>query len=105
MEGRMRPEGMTEQQLAEAQRIFEVAQQAAAAELWLMSCLMASKPDDQMLGRTEFQLRDRVLRIGAATLEAAVNERRKKGVTTAAASPARAASTTPSSSIGGPKRS
>ena len=74
------PEGMTAEQFAEAQRIFEVTQDALADEAWRMACLMAGKKDHQLLGETEFKLRDHVHRIGAITVEAAVNERRKKGV-------------------------
>jgi hypothetical protein len=76
-----------------------------------MCCLMASKQDREMLGQTEFQMRELVHRIGAITVEAAVNERRKKGGTTAAASCAPAASRashaiiTRGSSSGGRKRS
>lgn len=111
MDGRMCPEGMSPEQFAEAQRVFEVTEQATREERWLMAVLMAGKNDAEMFGQAEFQLREHVLRIGAITLEAAVNERRKKGVTTAAALLARAstmaslATTTPSSSTGGPRRS
>ena len=107
MEGRVCPAGMTEEQFEEAQRVFEVTQKAVADEQWRMCCLMASKQNGEMLGQTEFQLRDMVHRIGALTLEAAVNERRKKGGTKGAASPARgsrtvsAASAMPASSSGG----
>jgi hypothetical protein len=105
MEGRWCPEGMTPEQFEEAQRVFEVSRQAAEEELWRMACLTAGKKDGEMFGETEFQLRDIVLRIGARTLEAAVNERRKKGGTQAAVSRAVTASTTRASSTGGRKRS
>lgn len=105
MEGRMRPEGMTEEQFGEAKRVLEVTEQATADELWRLCCLMAVKQDGEMLGQTEFQMRDVIHRIAAITLEAAVNERRKKGVTTAAALPAQAVSTTRVLSTGGRKRS
>lgn len=109
MEGRCRPEGMSEEQFAEAQRLFEVTQGAIADEVWRMSCLMASKRDHQLLGKTEFELRDIVHRIGAITLEEAVNERRKKGGTRVVAPHAPAttkiqrppATTMPASSRGG----
>jgi hypothetical protein len=81
MEGRTCPEGLSHEQWEEAQRVFAVSQQAVEDELWRMSCLTASKADDQMLGQTEFELRDHVLRIGAIALQNAVNERRKKGGT------------------------
>ena len=104
MEGRIRPMGMSEEEFAEAQRLFEVTEQAVAEERWRMCCLMAGKRDQQMLGHAEFQLREMVHRIGAITLEAAINERRKKGVTTAAALLAPTASRTRSSSSGVRKR-
>ncbi|MFO0803807.1 MAG: hypothetical protein U0791_11900 [Gemmataceae bacterium] len=41
--------------------------------------LFASKPDSQLLGKTEFELRDRLLRLGAASVEAALSERKRGG--------------------------
>lgn len=105
MDGRTCPEGMTPQEFAEAQRLWEVTEKAIADERWRMCLLMASKKDSQLLGKTEFELRQYVHRIGAITLEAAVNERRKKGGTPAAVSAAPSANTTPNSSAGGQKRS
>ena len=105
MEGRQCPEGMTPEAFAEAQRVFEISQKAAEEELWRMACLTATKQDDEMLGETEFQMRDVLLRIGATALEATVNERRKKGATQEAALAVRDASTTPVSSGGERKRS
>jgi hypothetical protein len=96
---------MTAEQFAEAQRLMEVTAQAVEDERWRMCCLMASQQDRCLLGETEFQLRDVVLRVGAHVLEAAVNQRRKKGVTTAAASPVPIANITPVSSGGGRRRS
>jgi hypothetical protein len=43
---------------------------------------MASKPDAQLLGATEFALRDRVLRLGAEVVQAALDERKKGGTAT-----------------------
>lgn len=105
MEGHQCPDGMTPEEFAEAQRVFAISQKAAEDELWRMACLTATKQDDEMLGETEFQIRDVLLRIGATALEAAVNERRKKGGTQVAALPAPGASTTPVSSAGERKRS
>lgn len=86
MDGVVRPDGITDEQFAEAQRLMEISEDAVRKELWRMSCLMACKKNGEMLGQTEFALRDIVLRVGAIVLENAVNERRKKGVTTAAVS-------------------
>ena len=105
MEGRPCPDGMTPEAFAEAQRVFEISQEAAEEELWRMACLTANKQDDQMLGETEFQMRDVLLRIGATALEAAVNERRKKRGMPEVALPAPGANITPVSSDGGRKQS
>ena len=105
MDDRTRPDGMTQEEFSEAQRVFEISQQAAEEELWRMACLTASKKDSELFGQTEFQMRDILLRIGARALEAGANQRRKKGGTTEAASPAANAITTPASSSGGPKQS
>lgn len=74
-------EGMSQEEFEQAQRLYEVTETAMAEERWRMCCMMASKQEDQLLGQTEFELRDRALRMGAITLEAAVNDRRKKGGT------------------------
>jgi hypothetical protein len=60
--------------------------------------LLASKPDRQILGPTEFQVRDRVHHIGSRAIEAALDERKKGGMK-APASDARPA-TAPASSSG-----
>ena len=41
--------------------------------------LFAGKPTEQLLGKTEFELRDRLHLLGAASLEAALAERKKGG--------------------------
>ena len=99
MEGRTCPEGMSPEQFEEAQRLFEVTQQAVRQEQWRMCCLLAGKKDGDLLGQTEFEMRDHLMRIGAKALEAAVNERRQKGATTAVASPASVSTTAPAATI------
>jgi len=54
MEGARMAEGLSSEQLAEAQRNFELMKRAADEELWRIACLMACKSDGQLLGRTEF---------------------------------------------------
>lgn len=93
MDGRMCPEGMSDEQYLEAQQLMEVSKEAVEDELWRMSCMMACKKNGEMLGQTEFTLRDMLLRVGAIVLENAVNGRRKKGGTKAAASHAPANTT------------
>lgn len=78
MEGREKPVWMTDEEFAEAQQLWEVTRQAREDELWRMCCSVASKKDNQLLGQNEFEMRDALHRVGAKTLEAAINERRKK---------------------------
>jgi hypothetical protein len=100
MEGTRMAEGLTPEQLAEAERTFAVLKRAAEGDLWRVACLMAGKPDDQLLGRTEFEVREHILRIGAKAIETAVNER-KKGGTEGAAPCAPTVGATRGSSRGG----
>ncbi len=84
MEGTKMAEGLTPEQLAEAQRNYGVMKNAMDEDLWRIACLMAAKPDDQLLGRTEHEVRDLVLRMGARAIETAVNGRKKRGTRGAA---------------------
>jgi hypothetical protein len=70
---------LNEEQEAEAQRVYERLRDAFDQELRSMSRLVASKPDRQLFGQTEFELRDRVHELGAMMLETAAEERQKKG--------------------------
>jgi hypothetical protein len=80
MEGTMMAEGLTPEQLAEAQRNYEVMKKATEGDLWRIACLMAGKPDGELLGRTEFEVRDQVLQMGAKAIETAINGRKKGGI-------------------------
>ena len=44
-----------------------------------MAKSLASKKDEEMFGKNEYEIRDRVHELGAKALEIAVNERQKKG--------------------------
>lgn len=68
---------LTPEQTAEAQRITEILMETARREVEDIAELLASKPDHQLLGQTEFEVRDRVHKIGAKALETALNERNK----------------------------
>ena len=74
------PLELTPEQEAEAQRIEQVLLEAARKDVRELSRLMASKQDHEILGQTEYQVRDIVHRLGAKALEATANERAKKGV-------------------------
>ncbi len=67
------------EQEAEAQRLFELLQQPFLDEARRLARLLAQKPDSQLLGKTEFEVRDSVHRLGAKALEAALDERKKGG--------------------------
>jgi hypothetical protein len=67
-------------QEALAQRIYEKLQVTMQDELLAMARLMASKPDHELFGRGEFELRDKLNEVGAKVLETSTNERAKKGV-------------------------
>ncbi len=70
---------LSSEQLAEAQRIFQALQAASADEQWRIAQLLASKPDHELLGKTEYQVRDLVHRIGAKAIETALEGRKKGG--------------------------
>jgi len=67
-------------QEALAQRIYEKLQTTMQEELLAMARLMVSKPDHELFGRGEFELRDKLHELGAKVLETSANERAKKGV-------------------------
>jgi hypothetical protein len=70
---------LTTDQAELAERIYHSLRQATDTDLRGLAELLASKPDHQLLGRTEFEVRDRVHRIGAKALETALEERKKGG--------------------------
>lgn len=63
---------LTPQQQAQAQHISDVLRQAADADLRDLAEMLASKGDNELLGTTEFQVRDAVHPIGAKALETAL---------------------------------
>lgn len=75
----MDPVQLTPQQEAEAERIEDILMAKARAEVRQMAQLLASKPNRQLLGRTEFQIRDSCHRLGAHAIDAALEQRKKGG--------------------------
>lgn len=71
---------LTAEQEAEAQRLAQILLDKTKQEVLKITRLLVSKADCDLLGETEFQVRDIVHRIGAQAIETAVNER-KKGAT------------------------
>ena len=70
---------LTPEQVAEAQQIFQRRRQATEDDHWRIAQLLASKPDSQILGATEFELRDMVHETGAKAIQAALDGRKKGG--------------------------
>lgn len=70
---------LTPEQEAEAQRLADIIVQKTKVEALQMARLLVSKPDHELLGATEFEIRDRVHKIGAVAIETAVNQRKKGG--------------------------
>jgi hypothetical protein len=75
---------LTPEQEAEAQRIAAIIAPKMQDEALHMARLLVSKGDGEIFGQTEFDIRDRVHRIGATAIETALEERKKGGTTTRA---------------------
>jgi hypothetical protein len=75
---------LTPEQIADAERIYQALHQASEGEHWRIAQLLATRRDDQLLGQTEFEVRDLVHKTGAEAIRAALDGR-KKGDTTAPA--------------------
>jgi hypothetical protein len=70
---------LTPEQEAQAQRLAAVIGQKAQEEALQMARLLVSKPDAQLLGTVEFEVRERAHQIAAHALQTALNERKKGG--------------------------
>jgi hypothetical protein len=71
---------LTPKQEAEAQVLFQRLKSAVEHEALQLARLMASKADRELLGGTEFAVREQVHRLGAQVLETALQERKKGGI-------------------------
>lgn len=69
---------LTPEQEAHAQDLAKVVLKAMEQDVLQMTRLLASKPDHQVLGQTEFQVRDIVHQIGAKAIQAELDARQKK---------------------------
>jgi len=65
----------------EVDRIKALFLDVAEREAEGIAQLLAGSATEDLLGKTEFALRDAVLKLGAKTLEGAANERAKKKAT------------------------
>ena len=71
---------LTPEQMADAERIFHALRHSTEDEHWRLAQILDSKPDCQIFGATEFEVRDIVREIGAKAIQTAL-EGRKKGAT------------------------
>jgi hypothetical protein len=70
---------LTPEQAETADRIYQSLRQAVDSDLRSLAELLASKADRQIFGQTEFEVRDRVHKIGAKAIETALDERKEGG--------------------------
>ena len=70
---------LTPEQEAQAQRLTDQIMVRTREEVLQMNRLRMSKRDSELLGPSEFEIRDRVHDLGAKVIEAALNERKKGG--------------------------
>ncbi len=71
---------LPQEQAQRAEQLYESIKASTEHDLRAIAELLTSKPDDQLFGSTEFQLRDLVHRLGAQALQTAALQR-KKGAT------------------------
>ena len=79
MEGRVRPECMSEEQFAEALRLYEVMQGGTWRRAVTPGVLVGDQAGPRAVGANGVSSARSGLRMGAQALEAAVQGRRKKG--------------------------
>ena len=69
---------LTQEQEAQAQQMAAIIGKKVSQEVLNMARILASKADAELLGATEFQIRDRAHEVAAHAIESALNERKKK---------------------------
>jgi hypothetical protein len=72
---------LTPEQEAEAKRIAAIIGRKFEEEALQMARLLVSKPDAEFFGKTEYDIRDRVHRLGTYAMQTALEERKKGGTT------------------------
>jgi len=63
----------------EVERVKGLMMRAVASDIQRMAELFVSKKDHELFGRTEFQLRDLLLKVGARAMQAVLEDRKKRG--------------------------
>jgi hypothetical protein len=72
---------LTPEQEAEALHLAERMHAASKDEFLQLARFLIAKPDSQLFGPTEFEVRDRALLIAAQAFQAALDGREKKTTT------------------------
>jgi hypothetical protein len=62
------------------ERIYQGLRRSCDGDLRKIAKLLASKPYQQLLGQTEFEVRDLVHDLGATALQTALDERKKGAI-------------------------
>jgi hypothetical protein len=75
---------LTPEQERDADALFQRIEGLYREEARRVARLFAGKPTGEILGKTEFQLRDRLHHLAAASLEAALDGRKKGGTSSPA---------------------
>lgn len=70
---------LPEEQARRAEQLLESLKAASEHDLRAIAELLATEPDHQLFGATEFRLRDLTHRLGAKALQAAAEQRKKGG--------------------------
>ena len=70
---------LSPEQEVEAQRIAAIVVKKAQEETLQMVRILMSKPDAQLLGASEFEVRDRAHKLAANAIQTVLNERKKGG--------------------------
>jgi len=70
---------LPEEQAQLAEQLYESLKAATEHDLKAIAELLATRPDDQLFGQTEFDLRQIVHRLGAEALQTAAEQRKKGG--------------------------
>ena len=71
--------GLTPEQAADAERIYQALHAASEEEHWRIAQLLASRGDDRLFGQAEHEVRDLVHKTGAKAIQAALDGRKKGG--------------------------
>lgn len=75
----MSTQPLTAEQETQAQELLQALLPIFTQEALALARLLASKDNDQILGKTEFDVRDSVHRLGAKALQTAIDSRKKGG--------------------------